>query len=220
MHYVQISGSKTRYGVGKVVCVGRNYADHARELNNPVPAEPLWFIKPGSAVVSMQKQLIIPSDRGECHHEVEVAVLIGKTCTAINERDARDAIAGIGLGLDLTLRDIQASLKQKGHPWEIAKAFDGSCALSNFSPADEFPDLQAIEFALDINGKRRQTGSTQMQLFPVAKLVAVASQNFTLEPGDVVLTGTPAGVGVLNTGDLLHCELNGKCIAELVVVAR
>jgi len=195
--------------VGKVVCVGRNYAEHARELNNPVPSAPLWFIKPASCIVPMRDNIVIPTDRGSCHHEIEVAILIGSKLSRCDEAAARAAIVGVGLALDLTLRDLQSTLKEKGHPWEIAKSFDGSCVLSEFVQAAQIADLQAIEFSLSVNGDVRQHGSTSSQIFPILQLLQLASRHFTLEPGDVLLTGTPAGVAALNAGDHLRAEIPG-----------
>ena len=203
------SGDRQSQAVGKVVCVGRNYAEHARELNNPVPSAPLWFIKPGSCIVPMRDNILIPADRGSCHHEIEVAILIGNKLCRCDEVAARAAIVGVGLALDLTLRDLQSTLKEKGHPWEVAKSFDGSCVLSEFIPAAQITDLQAIEFSLSVNGAVRQHGATSSQIFPILQLLRLASRHFTLEPGDVLLTGTPAGVAALNAGDLLHAEIPG-----------
>jgi 2-keto-4-pentenoate hydratase/2-oxohepta-3-ene-1,7-dioic acid hydratase in catechol pathway len=223
VHYATLkdpdNGERT-WPVGKVVCVGRNYAEHAKELNNPVPAEPLWFIKPGSSIVPMRDTISIPLNRGSCHHELEVAILIGERLCDAGQSTARNAIAGIGLALDLTLRDVQAKLKEKGHPWEIAKAFDGSCVLSEFVPPATFSDLQAIEFSLQVNGVTRQHGSTAQQLFPVPSLLSIASTHFTLEPGDVLLTGTPAGVAALNLGDVLKASLGDAVACEIRVAGR
>lgn len=220
MHYAVLMGFEKGirgHAVGKVVCVGRNYADHAKELNNPVPAEPLWFIKPGSCVVPMKDAIRIPQRRGSCHHELEVAILIGERLCNADASAARAAIAGIGLALDLTLRDVQAALKENGHPWEIAKAFDGSCVLSDFLPPTIFTDLQSIDFSLQVNGIVRQKGSTAQQLFPMLSLLSIASSHFTLEPGDVLLTGTPAGVAALKVGDVLRAQLGTALTCELSV---
>lgn len=220
MYYAKFSAALDRPAslpVGKVVCVGRNYAEHARELNNPVPSTPLWFIKPGSCVVPMSGTVTIPVDRGSCHHEIEVAILIGERLSCADEAAAMHAIAGVGLALDLTLRDVQASLKERGHPWEIAKAFDGSCVLSDFLLPAQFADLQHIEFSLDVNGVRRQYGSTSQQLFPILSLLSMASMHFTLEPGDVLLTGTPAGVAALQVGDRLRAQIADLLVCDVDV---
>ena len=198
--------------LGKIVCVGRNYADHAKELNNPIPSRPLLFIKPATAAIPMQAPIAIPENLGACHHELELAVLIGKPLTRASAEQVGEAIAGVGLALDLTLRDVQNELKQKGQPWERAKAFDGSCPLSAFIGANDI-DLQQLDLSLHCNGDLRQLGNTRDMLFPVMSLLQEISGCFTLLPGDVVLTGTPAGVGPLQAGDQLKA-----CLADLVVV--
>ncbi|MCV6589624.1 MAG: fumarylacetoacetate hydrolase family protein [Marinobacterium sp.] len=192
--------------LGKVVCVGRNYADHAKELNNPVPAVPLLFIKPASAVVPMTAPFRVPRDLGQVHFETEMAILIGQTLTDAEEEAAVAAIAGIGLGLDLTLRDLQDALKKSGHPWEKAKSFDGACPLSPFISPDGI-DLTDCEIRLTVNGELRQQGNSAQMLTPVLALLSYISKFFTLNPGDVVLTGTPAGVGPVRPEDRLVVEL-------------
>ncbi len=201
-HYqhMMLDGTEFPHALGKIVCVGRNYADHAKELNNPIPKQPLLFIKPATAAVA------IPAGQGECHHELEMAVLIGRELSGAVEADSLAAIAGIGLGIDLTLRDIQSTLKEKSQPWERAKAFDGSCPLSPFVEAGG-RDIQQLDITLWRNGKVQQQGNTRDMLFTVATLLADISLVFTLLPGDVVMTGTPAGVGPLQSGDRLKLEL-------------
>ncbi|MFW1676538.1 fumarylacetoacetate hydrolase family protein [Pontibacter sp. JAM-7] len=194
--------------LGKVVCIGRNYADHAKELNNPIPAEPLLFIKPATSVVAMAEPFVLPRGLGEVHFETEMALLIGQQLRQASEADAAKAIAGVGLALDLTLRDMQSKLKSQGQPWEKAKAFDGACPLSVFLPPEQVGDLQQLQLRLTVNGELRQDGNTSMMLNKVLPLLSYISQFFTLEPGDVVLTGTPAGVGPVQTGDTLRVELD------------
>lgn len=196
--------------LGKVVCVGRNYAEHARELNNPVPAEPLLFIKPATAVVALDQPLRLPQGLGAVHYETEIALLIGQTLSGdVSELQASAAIAGIGLALDLTLRELQDQLKAKGHPWERAKAFDGACPLSAFVEPAQLPDLNAISLQLRINGELRQQGSSAEMITPIIALLRHIAGVFTLQPGDVVITGTPAGVGVLASGDQLQLAIPG-----------
>ncbi|PVY70649.1 2-keto-4-pentenoate hydratase/2-oxohepta-3-ene-1,7-dioic acid hydratase in catechol pathway [Tamilnaduibacter salinus] len=204
--------------VGKIVCVGRNYAAHAVELNNPIPTEPLLFMKPASALTPLDAPIRLPQDRGAVHFETELAVLIGQRLTAAAETDARGAIIGYGLALDLTLRDLQARLKENGHPWERAKAFDGACPLSPFIPPDQLGDPAALRFTLELDGKPRQTGNTDQMLTPVLPLIAHISQTFTLEPGDVVLTGTPEGVGELTSGQTLTLTLGEMRMGSTTVV--
>lgn len=196
--------------LGKVVCVGRNYAEHARELNNPVPAEPLLFIKPATAVVALDQPLRLPQGLGAVHYETEIALLIGQTLSGdVSELQASAAIVGIGLALDLTLRELQDQLKAKGHPWERAKAFDGACPLSAFVEPAQLPDLTAIPLQLRINGKLRQQGNSAEMITPIIALLRHIAGVFTLQPGDVVITGTPAGVGVLASGDQLQLAIPG-----------
>ncbi|SHL19488.1 fumarylacetoacetate hydrolase family protein [Halomonas caseinilytica] len=200
--------------LGKIVCVGRNYAEHARELNNPVPSEPLLFIKPATSAVDLASPIQLPLARGEVHFETELALLIGEPLSAAAPDQAEHAIAGIGLALDLTLRDVQARLKDKGQPWEVAKAFDGACPISAFLPLAETPNWSALEFTLEVNGERRQHGLGADMLFSVPTLLAEMSRHFTLLPGDVVLTGTPAGVGELPRGAALRLQLTGGLTVE------
>jgi 2-keto-4-pentenoate hydratase/2-oxohepta-3-ene-1,7-dioic acid hydratase in catechol pathway len=207
-----VDGTRIHFPVGKLVCVGRNYAEHAKELNNPVPSEPLLFIKPASAAVPLQGGFAIPQERGAVHYETEIAVLIGKPLSRKpSDEEILDALSGFGVALDLTLRDVQNRLKDKGHPWEVAKAFDGACPLSPFVPADAVADLADIGVRLTLNGEVRQDGNSRDMLTPILELIRYISGHFSLQPGDVVLTGTPAGVGPLAHGDQLSVELPGLC---------
>lgn len=202
-----IDGSIPVLPIGKVVCVGRNYAEHARELNNPLPTMPLLFIKPATALWVMAQPIRLPTYSQECHYELEVAVLIGSKLKQASLEQVKNAIIGYGLALDLTLRDIQQQLKQQGHPWERAKAFDGSCPMSPFIKSAAVANPQQFDFSLSINGEIKQHGQTQDMLWPIDELIAHISNYFTLLPGDVVLTGTPAGVGPLRPGDKLELKL-------------
>jgi len=206
-----VDGSLIDLPMGKVVCVGRNYAEHARELNNPVPTEPLLFIKPATSVVPMAPSIKLVQGRGPVHYETEIALLIGAPLSGlVSEEEAEAAIIGVGLALDLTLRELQDQLKAKSHPWERAKAFDGACPLSPFVPKAQAGDLHALSLQLDINGERRQQGSAAEMITPIVALVRHIANQFSLLPGDVVITGTPAGVGVLNPGDELTLAIAGK----------
>lgn len=212
-------GTPVHLPLGKIVCIGRNYAEHARELDNPVPDEPLLFIKPSTAAVHITRPLDVPRDHGEVHFETELAVLIGRPLTNASASEAERAILGYGLALDLTLRDLQGKLKEQGHPWERAKAFDGACPLSPFIAADKL-QRDHLTFTLDIDGERRQTGDTREMLNPIVPLIAHISSQFTLLPGDVVLTGTPAGVGPLEPGSTVTVEVEGIGRLSNPVVAR
>lgn len=212
-------GTATGLAPGKIVCVGRNYAAHAAEMNSPVPDEPLLFIKPATAAVPMGEPLHLPPNRGSCHFEGELALLIGETLTGANAADVPPAVAGLGLALDLTLRDLQKQLKKNGHPWETAKGFDGACPLSPFVKLDWTPDWDGLTYTLWLNGEVRQRGKTEHMLTPILDLVAYISSHFTLQPGDVVLTGTPAGVGELLHGDRLVMQLEDDWLRVETTVA-
>ncbi|UTW47578.1 fumarylacetoacetate hydrolase family protein [Bacterioplanoides sp. SCSIO 12839] len=202
-----IDGQPSSLSFGKVVCVGRNYAEHAKELNNPIPSQPILFMKPTTSVVPMAQSLVIPQDQGSVHHELEIALLIGEPLTNAEASGCAQAIVGVGLALDLTLRDVQATLKEKGHPWERAKAFDGACPVSEFVGADQIQDWNNIPLQLTRNGDIQQQGNSAEMLFPILPLVAHISKVFSLQPGDLILTGTPAGVGPLESGDQLEAKL-------------
>lgn len=193
---------------GKVLCVGRNYMDHARELGNPVPESPIVFLKPSTAVVSFEEGIALPRRGGECHFETEIAVLVGSTLKDADENQVLPALVGFGIGLDLTLRSLQKTLKEKSHPWELAKAFDASCPLTRFVSCEELSYPKSpLRFGLEINGELRQQGCSDEMIFPIEQLICFMSQSITLLPGDVVLTGTPAGVGPLHEGDELVASL-------------
>lgn len=210
------STPESAFSLGKIVCVGRNYAAHAAELNNPVPEEPLLFIKPESAACDLDQAISLPLE--ECHYETELAVLIGSTLSKASKAEVIDAILGVGLALDLTLRQVQSRLKKQGHPWEIAKSFDGSCPLSSFIPLEKLGDLEGLNFTLRVNNELRQQGHSSEMLTPIVALIQFISGHFTLKPGDVVLTGTPQGVGVLNSGDHLAFQLSDQLTLSTRVI--
>lgn len=211
-------GKKIDLPVGKVVCVGRNYAEHAKELNNPMPTEPLLFMKPASSLVPLSEPITLKDGFGSVHYETEIAVLIGEKLTNVSESEAAASLAGVGVALDLTLRELQSKLKEKGHPWEKAKGFDGSCPLSAFVPAQNITDWQDIPVQLHINDELRQDGNSAQMLNGILSLLAYISTFFTLEPGDVVITGTPAGVGQLESGMTLRAGLPGLLEESTTVV--
>jgi 2-keto-4-pentenoate hydratase/2-oxohepta-3-ene-1,7-dioic acid hydratase in catechol pathway len=216
----RIDGIEVGLPVGKVVCVGRNYAAHARELDNPVPSEPVLFIKPNTAIVNLADPIAIPTHLGQCHFETEMSILIAEELKAgCDELQARQAIAGVGLALDLTLRDLQQQLKDKSLPWEKAKSFDGACPVSDFVAIDTVADLQDQQIQLYQNQQLRQDGNSADMLTPVLSLLVYISQFFTLLPGDMLLTGTPAGVGPLAVGDHLRLSLSGLIECETQICA-
>ncbi|WP_312332612.1 fumarylacetoacetate hydrolase family protein [Acinetobacter variabilis] len=196
----------------KIVCVGRSYADHAKELGNAVPDRPVLFIKPPSALTSMDAGIEWNPDWGNCHYECELSLRIDRTLSKENDpAKVLQAIGAVTLGLDLTLRDLQDDLKKKGQPWERAKAFDGSCILADWvSVGNVITDWKDVHYTLEINDELRQKGDTALLIFDIATLLADISQVFTLEAGDVVMTGTPAGVAALQSGDQLKMTLKGQ----------
>ena len=189
--------------VNRVFCIGRNYAEHIRELGSTPDQACVVFMKPASCVVPAGEPVVLPRDRGSVHHEAELVVMLTGgplTRAPIPVERALEQVAALTLGLDLTLRDLQNELKKKGAPWELCKAFDGAAPLGDWVPY-QGQDLQALEFSCDVNGARRQSGRTADMLFPVARLIHILSQSWALAPGDIIYTGTPAGVGPLNPGD-------------------
>jgi 5-carboxymethyl-2-hydroxymuconate isomerase len=208
MKTARLSTGET-YPIGKILCIGRNYADHIRELGNETPEAPVIFMKPASSVIGDGGTIVIPPYSHDCHHEAELALLIGTQGKDIPKERALAHIAGYGVAIDLTLRDVQAELKKKGLPWDIAKGFDTACPLSGFVPADAVGDPQGLQIRLSVNGVMRQDGSTALMIHTVAAIVSHMSSIFTLEPGDVILTGTPAGVGPLKPGDDVVAEIPG-----------
>ncbi|XEG66683.1 fumarylacetoacetate hydrolase family protein [Edwardsiella tarda] len=210
-------GALLELPVSKVVCVGNNYRDHIREMGSQVAPQPVLFIKPESALCDLRQPIVIPHGLGEVHHEVELAVLIGTPLSNASEDRVARAIAGYGVALDLTLRDIQRECKQHGFPWEKAKAFDGACPISGFIPENEFGDAQNANLTLSVNGEARQAGNTRDMLTPILPLISYMSRFFTLRAGDVVLTGTPAGVGPLCSGDMLSIGLNQRSLTTRVI---
>jgi 2-keto-4-pentenoate hydratase/2-oxohepta-3-ene-1,7-dioic acid hydratase in catechol pathway len=205
MHTVKLEGRDIP--VGKIVCVGRNYVEHIKELGNKIPDKPVVFMKPANAILPTGGQIVIPAYSSDCHHEIELAVLIGKTAKNIKSEQALGHIAGYAVALDLTLRDVQSVQKTKGLPWEIAKAFDTSCPLSPFVTKDRVDDPQNLQLNLKVNGEIRQDGNTREMMLSIAELLAAVSEYFTLEEGDVLLTGTPAGVGRICSGDQLEASI-------------
>ncbi|MFD1438017.1 fumarylacetoacetate hydrolase family protein [Acinetobacter terrae] len=195
----------------KIVCVGRSYADHAKELGNAIPDRPVLFIKPPSSLASLEQGISWNPAWGNCHYECELSLRIDRTLKA--ETDLAKALKAVGavtLGLDLTLRDLQDDLKKKGQPWERAKAFDGSCVLADWVELSEVKDWKDVHYTLHVNDELRQKGDTSLLIFDIATLLADISQVFTLEEGDVVMTGTPAGVAALKAGDQLTMTLQGQ----------
>jgi 2-keto-4-pentenoate hydratase/2-oxohepta-3-ene-1,7-dioic acid hydratase in catechol pathway len=211
-------GELLDYPVSKVVCVGSNYAKHIKEMGGVAPQEPVLFIKPATSLCDLRQPLALAPGLGDVHHEVELAILIGATLKQATPDHVRQAIAGYGVALDLTLRDCQTALKKAGQPWEKAKGFDNACPVSGFIPRAEFQgDPQNTSLSLTVNGEVRQHGSTADMIHPVLPLIAYMSRFFTLHPGDIVLTGTPEGVGPLYSGDELIVSVNDNEVVTRVL---
>ncbi|EOD80825.1 Fumarylacetoacetate hydrolase family protein [Grimontia indica] len=213
-----VGGKVAGLTTGKAVCIGRNYVEHAKELNNPIPDEPVLFIKPATSIVGTDSSLALSERLAPIHYEAELSVLIGKPLTKATAEEVMDAIVGVGVALDLTRREAQSKLKEKGLPWELAKAFDASCVQSPFMPFEGF-DLATTTYGLDINGEPTQRGDTSLMINPVVDLICHLTQYFTLVPGDIVLTGTPKGVGKLADGDVLTLTLSDEVLAEFSCIS-
>lgn len=194
----------------KIICIGRNYAKHIEELQNEKPENPVIFLKPDSAVLSKNMPFVIPSFSNNVHYEVEVLVKICKVGKHISQKFAPNYYNEIGLGIDFTARDLQNQLREKGLPWEKAKAFDGSALIGNFIQKEKLGDLGNLSFSLQKNKELVQDGNTKAMLWKIDEIIAYVSQFFTLKIGDVIFTGTPAGVGKVNENDILTGILNGK----------
>jgi 2-keto-4-pentenoate hydratase/2-oxohepta-3-ene-1,7-dioic acid hydratase in catechol pathway len=194
----------------KILAIGRNYVNHAKELNNPVPAEPVVFSMPDSALLKSNNDFYYPDFSKDIHHELEVVVKISRVGKNIPMEFAHRYYEEIGLGIDFTARDIQSECKKKGLPWEKAKAFDGAAPISKFIHKSEFKDVNDLNFHLDINGERVQTGNTKNMIFSIDYLISYLSKYFTLKIGDMIYTGTPEGVGPVKIGDHLIADLEGN----------
>ena len=201
----------------KIIAIGRNYAEHAKELNNPVPTVPVIFMKPDTALLKENKPFYHPDFSEDIHHEIEIVLKVSKEGKNINEKFAANYYDEIALGVDFTARDIQQKHKEKGLPWELAKAFDGSAPVSNFVPKSKFADLYNLNFKLDINGQTRQDGNTRDLLFSFERIIAFVSRYITLKKGDLIFTGTPEGVGRVIIGDHLEAYLEGDKMLDFYV---
>jgi acylpyruvate hydrolase len=218
MKTVRIKSSTQQFTVGKIVCVGRNYAEHAKELGNEVPEKPVVFLKPASALIHSGEKIIHPTFSKDMHHEVELVLLIGKKVKNATKEEAEDAIIGYGVGLDMTLRDIQTELKKKGHPWTVAKCFDTSAVVSEFVLKSDYKLTLEEEIFLSVNEQIRQKEKLNKMLFKPAEIVEYISSVMTLEEGDLVYTGTPAGVGKVEVGDRLLGEIQKVRKLETIVI--
>jgi 2-keto-4-pentenoate hydratase/2-oxohepta-3-ene-1,7-dioic acid hydratase in catechol pathway len=201
----------------KIICIGRNYAEHVKELHNEVPEEPVIFMKPKNALLMPEKPLYYPEFTDDLQYEAEVVVKINKNGKYINERYARKYYNEVSIGIDFTARDLQKHLKAKGLPWEISKAFDGSAAVGNFITLTPESKLDNMNFELWQNGNIVQHGNTKNMMFSIDKIIEHVSQYFTINIGDLIFTGTPAGVGPVNVYDILQGYLLGQKLLEVEI---
>ncbi|MBN1986275.1 MAG: fumarylacetoacetate hydrolase family protein [Prolixibacteraceae bacterium] len=202
----------------KIICIGRNYVPHVQELKNEIPEEPVFFLKPDSALLRNNDPFYIPDWTHEVHHEIELVIKINRLGKNIDKRFAHRYFDEIGLGIDFTARDVQQKLKEKGLPWEKAKAFDQSAVISStFLDKAVFPDPEAIRFKLDINGKTAQEGNSEMMMFGFEEIIAHVSKYITLKIGDLIYTGTPAGVSAVKIGDRLEGYLEDKKLLDFLI---
>ena len=201
----------------KIICIGRNYVDHAKELKNEVLTKPVFFMKPDSALVTDNRPFFYPDFSNNVHHELEVVIRIDRLGRSIEEEYAHRYFSEIGLGVDFTAHDLQGEAKKKGLPWEIAKGFDYSAPVSEFFPVSKYGDIHNLSFRLDLNGKPAQEGNTSQMIFSFDKIIAYVSRFITLKTGDLIFTGTPAGVGPVAINDRLEAYLEGEKLMDFPV---
>ncbi len=199
----------------KIICIGRNYSEHAKELGNEIPAEPVFFLKPDSSLLINNQPFFYPDFSKEIHYETELILKISRIGKNIEEKFAHKYYDEIGIGIDFTARDIQNECKKKGLPWEKAKGFDGSAPIGNYVSKNNFPDLKNINFHCVLNGKKVQQGNSHDMIFSFDTIISFVSKFFTLKIGDLIFTGTPAGVGAVKIDDILECFIEEKKLLEV-----
>jgi 2-keto-4-pentenoate hydratase/2-oxohepta-3-ene-1,7-dioic acid hydratase in catechol pathway len=201
----------------KIICIGRNYIDHAKELNSPVPDTPIFFMKPDSALVIRNRPFFYPDFSSNVHHEIEVVIKINRLGRTIEQKFASRYYSEVGLGVDFTARDLQNEYIDKGLPWEISKGFDYSAPVSKFFPVSRFGNIHNLKFRLDINGNTVQSGNTSEMIFSFEQIIAYVSKFMTLKTGDLIYTGTPAGVGPVKIGDRIEAYLEDQKVMDFPV---
>jgi 2-keto-4-pentenoate hydratase/2-oxohepta-3-ene-1,7-dioic acid hydratase in catechol pathway len=218
MNSVSFKDSGRAVAVGKILCLGRNYPEHAKEMKAELPGTPVVFLKPATAIVPPGGSVVFPPFSRDMHHEIELVILVGATGRNIPKDRARDHIGAYGVGLDMTLRDVQSEAKRNGLPWSVAKGFDTSAPVSLFMGREAVPNPQNLMLTLRVNGEVRQHASTSGMIFPVEDIIAYCSSVFTLEEGDLIFTGTPEGVGPVHRGDHLVAEIESLVSLAVQVV--
>jgi 2-keto-4-pentenoate hydratase/2-oxohepta-3-ene-1,7-dioic acid hydratase in catechol pathway len=201
----------------KIICIGRNYAEHAKELNNPLPTKPVFFMKPDSALLLNNNPFFLPAFSNEIHYEAEIVLKVSRLGKNIQPKFASRYYHSIGIGIDFTARDLQDIAKKAGHPWEIAKAFDQSAVINKFISIEDVPEPGAIHFNLDVNGNRVQTGNTRDMIFAFDEIIAYVSTFITLKTGDLIFTGTPSGVGPVKKDDHLVASIEGNILLDFYI---
>ena len=201
----------------KLICIGRNYTDHIKELDNERPTDPVVFLKPDTAILLKKQPFFIPDFSNDIHHEVEILVKINKVGKYIDKKFAHKYYDEIGLGIDFTARDLQSDLKAKGLPWEKAKAFDGSAVIGNWLPKTNFKNLEDINFSLQKNNTLVQQGNTKLMLWKIDELIEYISKYFTLKIGDIIFTGTPSGVGRVEPNDILIGSIENQEVFKITI---
>lgn len=217
MKQIFFHNNKQAVSIGNIFCVGRNYAAHVTELGNERTTDPVIFLKPTSALCTEDNLINLPDFSNHVDYETELVLLIGAVAKHINPKHALKYIAGYGIGLDLTARDLQSTAKEQGLPWAVAKGFDCSACISKFIPAHEIQAPSHLKFHMKQNGVMRQHGDVSLMLFDIPYIITYLSTHFTLQPGDLVYTGTPEGVGRVNKGDQFELSLNDKLSANFSV---
>ncbi|MFH0733378.1 MAG: fumarylacetoacetate hydrolase family protein [bacterium] len=218
MKTIKIKNSSKEYNVGKIVCVGKNYAAHIKEMGGEVPEFPLIFLKPSSSLIFSGQDIPHPDYSNDLQHEVELVLLIGKTVKNANKQEAEEAIAGYSVGLDMTLRDLQRTLVSKGHPWTLAKCFDNSAVVGNFIDKKECNLTLNETITLSVNGTIRQKSLLNMMLYKPVEIVEYISKKITLEEGDLIFTGTPEGVSKVNVNDLIYAKIENVSELSTLIV--
>lgn len=209
MKTIKFRNSAEETPAGNIICVGRNYAEHAKEMGNEIPEFPLLFMKPTSTLIFSGDEIVQPDYSSNMHHEVELVLLIGETVKNADDITAADAIAGYAVGLDMTLRDIQKKCKENGHPWILAKSFDTCAVVSEFVRKEDYPLTGKENITLSVNGETRQSSTLNHMLFSPVEIIKYISSKFTLQKGDLIYTGTPEGVGKVSRGDIITAEISG-----------
>ncbi len=216
-NYIFSGGIKKKLTIGKLVCLARTYHKHAIEMNTKITEKPILFLKPSSSVIFNNESIVIPSISKSVHHEVELCVVFGEKCCKVKRIDAMDYILGYCLGLDITARDIQSVAKKNGWPWSIAKGFDTFAPISNIILKEKINDPHNLDIWLKVNGKLRQISNTKYLIYTIDEIIEFVSSIMTLQPGDMIMTGTPEGVGEIKRGDKIEAKLGNICSLNVFV---